>query len=92
MNGKSQMTPLKRQGTASETTPRSSVKTALFAVAAIASSVTFASNPILPLWEYVPDGEPYVFEDPGKPGKMRVYLYQINIFRGVLENAGEILV
>lgn len=34
-----------------------------------------AANPILPLWEYIPDGEPYVFEDPDNPGKMRVYLY-----------------
>lgn len=34
-----------------------------------------AANPILPLWEFVPDGEPYVFEDPDNPGKMRVYLY-----------------
>ena len=51
------------------------VRKALFAVAAIASGVAFAANPILPLWEYVPDGEPYVFEDPDKPGKMRVYLY-----------------
>jgi len=32
-------------------------------------------NPILPLWEYIPDGEPYVFEDPDNPGKFRVYLY-----------------
>ena len=23
-----------------------------------------AQNPYLPLWEYIPDGEPYVFEDP----------------------------
>ncbi len=22
------------------------------------------ANPYLPLWEYIPDGEPYVFEDP----------------------------
>ena len=32
-------------------------------------------NPFLPLWEHIPDGEPYVFEDPDQPGKMRVYLY-----------------
>lgn len=32
-------------------------------------------NPILPLWECIPDGEPYVFEDPDNPGKYRVYLY-----------------
>ncbi len=34
-----------------------------------------AVNPILPLWEHIPDGEPYVFEDPDNPGKYRVYLY-----------------
>ena len=32
-------------------------------------------NPFLPLWEHIPDGEPYVFEDPDHPGKDRVYLY-----------------
>ncbi|MDE5882249.1 MAG: family 43 glycosylhydrolase, partial [Muribaculaceae bacterium] len=34
-----------------------------------------AQNPYLPLWEYIPDGEPYVFEDPDKPGEYRVYVY-----------------
>lgn len=34
-----------------------------------------ASNPFLPLWEYIPDAEPYVFEDPDHPGKYRVYIY-----------------
>ncbi len=34
-----------------------------------------AQNPYLPLWEYIPDGEPYVFEDPDCPGKQRVYIY-----------------
>ena len=32
-------------------------------------------NPFLPLWEHIPDGEPYVFEDPDNPGKFRVYVY-----------------
>lgn len=32
-------------------------------------------NPYLPLWEYIPDGEPYVFEDPDNPGEYRVYVY-----------------
>ncbi|MBQ3753388.1 MAG: family 43 glycosylhydrolase [Prevotella sp.] len=32
-------------------------------------------NPFMPLWEHIPDGEPYVFEDPDQPGKYRVYLY-----------------
>lgn len=27
-----------------------------------------AQNPYLPLWEYIPDGEPYVFEDPDCQG------------------------
>lgn len=34
-----------------------------------------AVNPFLPLWEYIPDGEPYIFEDPDNPGKFRVYIY-----------------
>ena len=32
-------------------------------------------NPYMPLWEHIPDGEPYVFEDPDQPGKQRVYVY-----------------
>ena len=32
-------------------------------------------NPYLPNWEHIPDGEPYVFEDPDNPGKYRVYVY-----------------
>lgn len=32
-------------------------------------------NPYLPMWEHIPDGEPYVFEDPDNPGKYRVYIY-----------------
>ena len=38
-------------------------------------SIANAQNPFLPLWEYIPDGEPYVFEDPDCPGKYRVYVY-----------------
>ena len=34
-----------------------------------------AANPYLPLWEFIPDGEPYVFDDPDKPGEKRVYIY-----------------
>jgi len=34
-----------------------------------------AQNPYLPLWEHIPDGEPYVFEDPDNPGHYRVYIY-----------------
>jgi len=45
---------------------------------AMASGALFAANPILPLWEYIPDGDPYVFEDPDYPGKMRVYLYGLH--------------
>lgn len=47
----------------------------LAAVSALSAFSAFAANPFLPLWEYVPDGEPHVFEDPDCPGKMRVYLY-----------------
>lgn len=32
-------------------------------------------NPFLPLWEHIPDGEPYIFEDPDNPGEYRVYVY-----------------
>ena len=28
----------------------------------------YQGNPYLPLWEYTPDVEPYVFEDPDNPG------------------------
>ena len=51
------------------------MKYLVIAFAAMASGAVFAANPILPLWEYIPDGEPYVFEDPDHPGMMRVYLY-----------------
>ena len=39
------------------------------------SELTTVGNPYLPLWEHIPDGEPYVFEDPDNPGKQRVYIY-----------------
>ena len=32
-------------------------------------------NPFLPMWEHIPDGEPYVFDDPDNPGHQRVYIY-----------------
>ena len=31
-------------------------------------------NPYLPLWEHIPDGEPYVFDDPDNPGKQRIFM------------------
>lgn len=34
-----------------------------------------AANPYLPLWEHIPDGEPYLFDDPDRPGRKRVYIY-----------------
>ena len=37
--------------------------------------LTTVGNPYMPLWEHIPDGEPYVFEDPDQPGKPRVYVY-----------------
>lgn len=40
-----------------------------------AGGLLHAQNPYMPLWEYIPDGEPYVFEDPDCPGKERVYVY-----------------
>lgn len=41
----------------------------------LAASTLMAQNPYLPLWEFIPDGEPYVFEDPDNPGKYRAYVY-----------------
>ncbi|MBQ0056506.1 MAG: family 43 glycosylhydrolase [Bacteroidales bacterium] len=41
----------------------------------LAMSAANAANPYLPLWEFIPDGEPYVFEDPDQPGQYRVYVY-----------------
>ena len=58
--------------------------TAILSVCAAGLAATvFAANPILPLWECIPDGEPHVFEDPDNPGKMRVYLYGSHDTRGV---------
>ncbi|MBR5654494.1 MAG: family 43 glycosylhydrolase [Prevotella sp.] len=37
--------------------------------------ISTVGNPYLPLWEHIPDGEPYVFDDPDNPGKLRVYIY-----------------
>ena len=51
---------------------------ALVAVTAcsnVPSGLTTVGNPYLPLWEHIPDGEPYVFEDPDLPGHERVYIY-----------------
>ena len=39
------------------------------------TELTTPGNPYLPLWEHIPDGEPYVFEDPDNPGRQRVYIY-----------------
>lgn len=51
------------------------MKKTLLALCAVCSLQAPAQNPYLPLWEYIPDGEPYVFEDPDKPGHQRVYIY-----------------
>lgn len=50
-------------------------KITALAAATLLGISSFAQNPYLPLWEYIPDGEPYVFEDPDNPGKYRIYLY-----------------
>lgn len=47
----------------------------LLAVIFAGSFNASAQNPYLPLWEHIPDGEPYVFEDPDRPGEYRVYIY-----------------
>jgi len=54
------------------------MKKKALAIAVLAAAFSFAAsaqNPYLPLWEFIPDGEPYVFEDPDCPGKYRVYVY-----------------
>lgn len=45
------------------------------ALGAFISMNATAQNPYLPLGEFIPDGEPYVFEDPDNPGHQRVYIY-----------------
>lgn len=40
-----------------------------------AKTMNTVGNPYLPLWEHIPDGEPYVFDDPDNPGHQRVYIY-----------------
>lgn len=45
------------------------------AAALLCTATLRAANPYLPLWEFIPDGEPHLFEDPDAPGKMRVYLF-----------------
>ena len=42
---------------------------------ATTDEITTVGNPYLPMWEHIPDGEPYVFDDPEQPGKQRVYIY-----------------
>lgn len=39
------------------------------------TELSTVGNPFMPLWEHIPDGEAYVFEDPDQPGKYRVYVY-----------------
>lgn len=51
------------------------MKNILFLTGLLVSAGAYAVNPFLPLWEFIPDGEPYVFDDPDHPGKQRVYLY-----------------
>ena len=34
------------------------------------AKLTTPGNPFLPLWEHIPDGEPYVFEDPDWCGRL----------------------
>jgi hypothetical protein len=41
----------------------------------VSDQLSTPGNPYMPLWEHIPDGEPYVFEDPDQPGKQRVYVY-----------------
>lgn len=52
-----------------------SAKALLLMAMCAGTNVAKAQNPYLPLWEFIPDGEPYVFDDPDVPGKKRVYVY-----------------
>lgn len=45
------------------------------ALVAVSCFPSFGVNPYLPLWEHIPDGEPYIFDDPDRPGMKRVYIY-----------------
>lgn len=47
---------------------------ATLGLAAMSAPQLSATNPYLPLWEHLPDGEPRVFEDPDTPGKYRAYI------------------
>lgn len=49
----------------------------LLAALLVTASLQYSecANPYLPLWEHIPDGEPYLFDDPDHPGKKRVYVY-----------------
>lgn len=51
------------------------MRTRFLAALLLLGCSVLAQNPILPMWEYIPDGEPYVFDDPDRPGHQRVYLY-----------------
>lgn len=46
-----------------------------FVIISFTVSSVSGANPYLPLWEHIPDGEPYLFDDPDNPGKKRVYIY-----------------
>ena len=48
---------------------------AAVAAACLTGLTAGGANPYLPLWEYIPDGEPYLFEDPDHPGQFRIYIY-----------------
>ncbi len=49
--------------------------TAALLLLCLAPQQVGAQNPYLPLWEFIPDGEPRVFEDPDRPGEYRAYIY-----------------
>ena len=52
------------------------------------SELTTVGNPFLPMWEHIPDGEPYVFEDPDRPGKQRVRVFLRTGLPGRLQYPG----
>ena len=64
-----------KEGGAMKRHRREFMKSTAWMGALFIASALFAANPYLPLWEHVPDGEPYVFDDPDNPGRKRIYIY-----------------
>ena len=51
------------------------------------SELTTVGNPYLPLWEHIPDGEPYVFEDPDQPNSVYTSMARTTILKQLTADA-----